>query len=66
MSTSNAPTKRGAKVPLVIGYGTARLSPLLEIWAANNPDVPWARLIERALKKELAPLAGKKFAHLVN
>lgn len=52
-------------VPSVISLGTAELKPLLELWREKHPDVPWAVLIRRALKKELAPLAGKRLAHLV-
>jgi hypothetical protein len=52
-------------VPSVIGTRTAELAPLLEKWAAQNPGIAWSKLLDRALKKELAPLAGKRFSHLV-
>lgn len=44
------------------------LRPLLQKWRAENLGVPWACLIEQALRGEspLPALAGKRHAHLVH
>lgn len=53
-------------VPGTIGIRTDELAPLLEKWREQNPRVPWKFLLRDALKRELAPLAGKRLAHLVS
>ena len=52
-------------LPEVISIRTAEFAPLLKKWAKENREVPWSRLLARALRKELAPLAGKRHAHIV-
>lgn len=55
-----------SQVPEVLTFRPGPLAPLIERWIEKHPDVPTAVLIKRALRRELAPLAGKKLAHLVN
>lgn len=55
----------GPVVPRMIGTRTDELEPLLRRWRQRNCWVPWSELLKRALRKELAPLAGKRYAHLV-
>lgn len=66
--TSGTLEKEAAKrpIPKTMGMGTSGLEPLLRIWSDKNPDVPWSIMIRRAVRAHLAPLAGKKLAHLVN
>jgi hypothetical protein len=52
-------------LPGTIGIRTREFAPLLEKWRHQNRHVPWKVLLRRALKKELQPLAGKRYAHLV-
>ena len=52
-------------LPTTIGIRTDEFAPLLAKWREQNPHAPWKLLLKRALKKELAPLAGKRHAHLV-
>lgn len=52
-------------LPEMIGYRTKALAPLLRRWRLENPDVPWSKLINRALKKELQQFAGKREQHLL-
>lgn len=56
---------RTPKVPSVISLRTDELAPLLSAWRKKNQDVAWSKLLRRALRKELAPLAGKRYAHLL-
>ena len=53
-------------LPETIGIVTNDLAPLLQKWRADNIGVPWSTLLRRALKKELKPYAGKRYAHLVS
>jgi len=53
-------------LPSAIGIRTDDLAPLLLKWRRRNPHVPWKILVTAALRRELAPLAGKRHAHLVN
>lgn len=53
------------KVPSVIGFKTKGLAPLIERWAEENKGVPFSELIRRGLRKELQPLAGKRYSHLI-
>ena len=53
------------ELPLVISTRTAELAPLLKKWRKENPGVNWSYLLLRALKKELKPIAGKRYGHLV-
>ena len=53
------------EVPEFIGYRTKQLAPLLRRWRKANPDVPWGKLITRALKNELRPLVSKREQHLM-
>ena len=57
--------KLKTEVPKVIGLKTNELFPLLQKWEQKNKGVSWSELLRRALKKELRPLAGKRYAHLV-
>ncbi len=52
-------------IPPAISIRTKDFHPLLMKWRANFPQVPWTELLRLALRKELAPLAGKRYAHLV-
>ena len=54
------------EIPSVIGIRTEEFAPLLEKWQSQNKGVKWSELLRRALKKELAPLAGKRHAHIVD
>lgn len=58
-------TDGATEIPKVIGASTVGLEPLLEKWRKEHLGVPWSVLIRRGLKKELAPLAGKRHAHLL-
>lgn len=58
-------TKTQNGIPQVISIRTDELAPLLAKWRNENKEVAWSRLLARALRKELAPLAGKRHAHLV-
>jgi len=53
------------KLPPTISIRTKELAPLLLKWRARNRRVPWSCLLGDALKKELAPLAGKRHRQLV-
>lgn len=54
------------EIPEVIGIRTGEFTPLLQKWQAENKGVKWSELLRRGLKKELAPLAGKRYAALVD
>ena len=54
-----------SKSSSLVGARTGTLAPLVELWMKKNPGVNTSHLVRRALKKELAPLAGKRYAHLV-
>lgn len=54
-----------ADIPPMIGIRTKEFEPLIRKWRADNPGVTWKWLLREALKKELAPYAGKRHAHLV-
>lgn len=53
-------------LPPTISIRTAEFAPLLDKWRARHECVPWSVLLRRALKKELAPYAGKRYAKLVD
>ncbi len=53
-------------LPETVAIRTKEFAPLLLKWRENNRLVPWSCLLRAALKKELAPLAGKRHAHLVS
>lgn len=53
------------KIPTTIGARTNSLAPLVELWMKKNPGVNTSHLVRRGLKLALAPLAGKRYAHLV-
>jgi hypothetical protein len=57
--------KSEAELPPTISIRTKDFAPLLSKWRQRNQRVPWSCLLGDALKKELAPLAGKRFKHLV-
>lgn len=48
-----------------IGYRPKSLAPLISVWMDQNPGAPLAYLFDTALRRELRPLAGKRYAHLV-
>lgn len=52
-------------LPAVISVRTDEFKPLLKKWRAQNRRVAWSYLLKDALRKELAPLAGKRHAHLI-
>ena len=58
-------TKPPAKNANLVGTRTGELSPLVELWMKKNPGVNTSHLVRRGLKLALAPLAGKRYAHLV-
>jgi hypothetical protein len=49
----------------VLGAKAQELAPLVKKWAKINCNVSFSILVRRGLKKELKPLAGKRYAHLV-
>lgn len=53
------------KLPEVIGIRTKEFAPLLIQWKTRYKGKGWSEVLRRGLKKELAPFAGKRFAHLV-
>jgi len=57
--------KISGEIPPTISIRTSEFAPLLAKWRSSNNRVPWSCLLRDALKKELAPLAGKRYAHLV-
>jgi len=61
---SKAPTANNT-VPATIATRTDSLTPLLAAWEKQNKGVKWSTLLQRALKKELQPFAGKRYAHLL-
>ncbi|NBV22269.1 MAG: hypothetical protein EB141_12840 [Verrucomicrobia bacterium] len=65
MLTAERANKTNKDLPETIAIRTDELAPLLEKWREQNPQVPWSRLLAAGLRKELAPLAGKRYAHLV-
>jgi hypothetical protein len=65
MSEQAAPKTRKTNPEDVLHVRVNELKPLINKWKAKNPDVPVTRLMRRALKMALKPLAGKRYAHLV-
>ena len=63
MSKKNAVNRPG--IPLIIATRTASLVPLIELWVADHKGVPFSKLLQRGLKRELAAYAGKRHAHLL-
>jgi hypothetical protein len=63
--SANGKNQKDGVVPEFIGYRTQQLAPLLSKWRSLNPDVPWGKLITRALRNELKPLATKREQHLM-
>lgn len=59
-------SKPNGRVPEILGVRPGDLRPLLVKWRKCNPTMEWSELVRDALKRELAPLAGKRHAHLVN
>ncbi len=57
--------KNEIKVPAMLGVRTGDLAPLLAVWRRRNPYLNWTVLVKQALRRELAPLAGKRHAHLI-
>lgn len=51
--------QRPRQVPATIGYRTAELRPLLEVWRSQNPRLPWSFLLSAGLRRELKPLAAQ-------
>lgn len=51
--------------PNIIGARIGDLEPLVKKWMERNPGVATSHLVRRGLKLALAPLAGKRHAHLV-
>lgn len=47
-------------VPVMIGYRTDGMKPLLKRWRKRNPGVPWSYLITQSLQRQIGDLAGKK------
>lgn len=56
----------GCDVPVMLGVRPGELGPLLLKWRKLNPTVEWSELVRNALRRELAPLAKKRYAHLVS
>ena len=63
---STEATNDKSPVPEIINFRPGELAPLIERWMEKNPDVPTTVLMKRALRKELAPLAGRRYAHLLD
>jgi len=61
---SNA-TPAEKKTPEVLSARILDLEPLVAKWIAQNPNVAPSHLVRVGLKMALRPLAGKRFAHLV-
>lgn len=53
------------KIPKMICVRVKGFEPLLAKWRRQNVDVPWGVLLRRAMKRELASIAGVRHAHLV-
>lgn len=62
MERANSNTQ---EVPKILGVRTKEIEPLLKAWRKKNPGVNWTYLVLSALSKELAPYAGKRYAHLI-
>lgn len=62
---ANKASQENKELPETIGIRTDEFAPLLKKWREQNPQVPWSRLIAAGLRMKLAPLAGKRHAHLV-
>lgn len=58
-------TSPAVKSSKMVGTRTQELAPLVELWMKKNPGVNTSHLVRRGLKLALAPLAGKRYAHLV-
>lgn len=52
-------------MPTHIAMRTDDWAPLLRVWRRRNPGRPWKYLLDRALSRELKPLAGKRYKHLL-
>lgn len=66
MSNSQKNGFEAGSIPTVLHVRPGELAPLVAKWRAQNRRVPWSCLLLDALRRELAPLAGKRYAHLVN
>jgi len=51
--------------PEVLSARVLDLEPLVAKWISKNPNVATSHLVRLGLKLALRPLAGKRFAHLV-
>lgn len=49
----------------MLGVRPGELVPVLKVWRRHNPEKDWTWLVKRALRAELRPYAGKRYAHLV-
>jgi hypothetical protein len=49
----------------IIGVQVGDLRPLIDEWRRKNPKAPASALLRQGLKLALKPLAGKRYAHLV-
>lgn len=65
MRVNGKEKEMGLRVPTMIGIRTKELEPLLSKWRERNRRVPWTCLLRDALRHELSPLAGKRYAHLL-
>lgn len=52
-------------LPESIGIRTMHYAPLLRKWRKQNKNASWKMLLKSALNRELKPLAGKRWAYLV-
>lgn len=56
------PKSRSAKC---VGAQTHELEPLVQLWMKKNPHAKPSHLVRLGLKLALKPIAGKRYAHLV-
>lgn len=60
---SNKPSSKS--IPPMIGLRVGELEPLIALWMEKNPGVSTSNLLRRGLMTQLAPIAGKRYAHLL-
>lgn len=52
-------------IPKVLSARVGDLEPLVAKWMDANPNVNQSHLVLRGLRLALRPMAGKRYAHLV-
>lgn len=57
--------KTHPEAPEILHARVSDLAPIIVRWMEKHPGVQITQLLRRALKKELQPYAGKRYAHLL-